>query len=357
MSGGCMKKTHDRLVATGMPAEVDGCIRLGEPRKVDGWCRYWGTAGAIYPEFGLSGGAEGFKTTCREEDGHEIIESENGSITRQVIDNDITYSMPEFIRFPVRDRESWEFFKDRSTPKTYMPRDEMEALCRELDTRDTPLCVGAWGTYGFIRGRLGPQAASLMFYDDPELIHEMMDWLYQQLENEVFPLIERLKPEVVMMAEDCCYNHGMLIKPQQFHEFFGKYYDAVSGCAYANGAEVVIVDTDGNAMEFTGVAQSHGTNAICPNEVKAGNDLFALREKHPKFLLFGGLEKETVNEGNHGDIEREIMSKVPPLLKLGGYFPNGDHGIQPPVTFPNLCKFMTLLHEVCGNPEGEFPRM
>ena len=52
-----------------------------------------------------------------------------------------------------------------------------------------------------------------------------------------------------------------------------------------------------------------------------------------------------------------VMSKVPPLLKKGGYFPNADHGIQPLVTFENLCKFMTLLHEVTGNPEGEFPRI
>ncbi|MBI3987213.1 MAG: hypothetical protein HY343_09850, partial [Lentisphaerae bacterium] len=67
-------------------------------------------------------------------------------------------------------------------------------------------------------------------------------------------------------------------------------------------------------------------------------------------------EKEVVNEGNEAMIGPEIMSKVPPLLEQGGYYPNGDHGIQPMVTFPNLCKFMTVLHEVCRNPEGEFPR-
>ena len=47
----------------------------------------------------------------------------------------------------------------------------------------------------------------------------------------------------------------------------------------------------------------------------------------------------------------------PKMKYSAGYFPNGDHGIQPLVTFPNLCKFMTLLHEVCNNPEGEFPRV
>lgn len=53
----------------------------------------------------------------------------------------------------------------------------------------------------------------------------------------------------------------------------------------------------------------------------------------------------------------EAASMAPPLLAKGRYFPNGDHGIQPGVTFPNLCKFMTILHEVCNNPEGEFPRV
>ena len=69
------------------------------------------------------------------------------------------------------------------------------------------------------------------------------------------------------------------------------------------------------------------------------------------------VEKEVVNEGNGHLIEVEIMSKVAPLLAQGRYFPNGDHGIQPLVTFENMCKFMTLLHEVTGNPEGEFPRV
>ena len=148
----------------------------------------------------------------------------------------------------------------------------------------------------------------------------------------------------------------MLLSPAHFHEFCGPYYSEVCDCARACGADLVAIDTDGNAMEFTGVAASYGVGAIYPYEVKAGNDLFALRERHPKFVFFGWLEKESVNEGNEHLIAPEIHSKVPPLLAAGGYFPNGDHGLQPLVTFQNLCKFMTLLHEVTNNPEGRFPR-
>jgi len=56
-------------------------------------------------------------------------------------------------------------------------------------------------------------------------------------------------------------------------------------------------------------------------------------------------------------IRPEIMGKVPQLLRKGRYFPNGDHGIQPLATYDNLLRTMTLLHEVCENPEGEFPRV
>lgn len=356
MSRGCMKYTHDRLIETGMPAHVGGCYIQWECRDVESWYRYWGTTGPIGLDFALAWGAEGFRTATRVEAEFEIIESESGELTRQVINNDITYSMPEFIRFAVRNRASWEFYKKRTRPRQFMSAEEMEERCRAYDSRTRPLCIEAGGVYSLVRGLMGPVAASVAFYDDPELVHDIIDTNLDRVRQYVFPLIERLRPEIVTMGEDLCYNHGMLLSPKQFHEFCGPYYREVCDCARACGVPVVAVDTDGNAMEFTSVAASYGVDAIYPYEVKAGNDLFALRRTHPRFLLFGWLEKEVVNEGNEHLIEREIMSKVPPLLAQGGYFPNGDHGIQPLVTFPNLCRFMTILHKVCNNPEGEFPR-
>jgi len=357
MSGGCMKLTHDRLVETGMPAHVGGRYVNWKCLDVESWYRYWGTTGPLGLDFSLAWGAEGFETTTRVEGGFEIIESENGAVTRQVIDNDITYSMPEFIRYPVRDRESWEFYRERMTPRQFMPREEMERRARGYDGRRRPLAIGAGSTYGTIRGLLGPEGVSLALYDDPQLLHDILDWHLEQTRKFVFPLIERLTPEIVAMGEDLCYNHGMLLSPSHFDEFCGSYYQEVCDCAHANGADLVAIDTDGNIMEFAALASSYGVNAIYPCEVKAGNDLFVLREQLPDMIFFGWLEKEVINEGNEGLIEPQILTKVPRLLEKGRYFPNGDHGIQPWATFPNLCRFMTILHEVCGNPEGEFPRV
>ena len=67
-------------------------------------------------------------------------------------------------------------------------------------------------------------------------------------------------------------------------------------------------------------------------------------------------EKEVVNEGNEHMIDDEIKTKAK-LLESDRYFPNLEHGMQPMATFDGLRRFMTVLHEVTGNPEGEFPRL
>jgi len=357
MSRGAMRKTHDRLVETGMPEWVDGCHSLSKRDSVEGWYRYWGTTGPITTGRIPADPAKGFRTEKRLEGEWEIIESETGALTRQVIDNDVTYSMPEYITYHVRDRKSWEFYRDRMTPGPLWPEDKIEKLCEPYRERDRPVGVSVGSTWGGLRSLMGPYAAATVLHDDPALAHEIIDWFAWRRRTYLFPLIERLRPEIIQAGEDCCYNHGMLISPSHFREFCAPAYREIGRIARDCNVDMVAIDTDGNAMELVPLVEECGVNAIFPFEVKAGNDLFALRERHPEFILMGWLEKEAVNEGNGHLIRDEIMSKVPPLLARGRYFPNGDHGIQPLVTFENLRKFMTLLHEVTGNPEGEFPRM
>ncbi len=354
MSRGCMKLTRDRLFATGMPEFVGG---IEQKTDVESWYRYWGTTGPIELDFSLAGGAEGIKSTRREEDGYVIIEGEDGSVTREVINNAETYTMPEYCVYPVRDRAGWEFRKARTAPRQLMSREDMEQHCKRFDNRTRPLVIGAGSTFGTIRSMMGVETASMTLYDDPGLIHDIIDTFRENNRKYVFPLIERLRPEVVVCWEDIGYKTSMLISPEKFREFCAPLYREVSECARACGVPVMTVDSDGCAMQLAPLLVECGLNSLYPFEVHGNNDLFALREQLPEFVMFGWLEKEVVNEGNERCIEPEIRSKVPSLLAKGRYFPNGDHGIQPLVTFPNLCKFMTILHEVCGNPEGEFPRV
>lgn len=353
-----MRKTYERLVATGMPADVGGSLVVGgEQEEIEGWYRYWGTTGPVYVDFFPGEPAEGIKSETRIRGEWEIVESETGALRRQVRDNDVTYSMPEFRIYDVRDRASWQFYRDRMTPGKPWSSHQIDDACKRYDNRTMPLAVAMGSTWGSLRGLMGPVLASTILYDDPALAHEIIEWHSWVRRTYAFPLVERLRPEALQAGEDNCYKGGMLISPDHFRQFCVPAYREAGTIARDCMIAMLAIDTDGNAMQLVPLVEECGVNAIFPFEVKAGNDLFALRKRHPEFILMGWLEKETVNEGGEHRIRNEIISKVPALLKEGRYFPNGDHGIQPTATFPNLCRFMTLLHEVTGNPEGEFPRM
>jgi len=354
MSGDVLGEVYQRLVQQGMPEWVEAA---GVGATTATWQRYWGTTSPLYSDIIGHEPAKGFASEKRVEGEWEIIESETGALTRQVINSDQRYSMPHYIRHHVRDRESWEFYRDRMTPGARWSDKKIDEAAKKFDHRDKPLSVGAGSTWGTLRSLMGPERACTILHDDPILAHEIIDWHSWIRRTYIFPIIERLRPEIISCSEDICYNHGMLISPAHFREFCSPAYTEISQVARDCGVAMVVIDTDGNYMELVPLAEECGVNAICPSEVKAGNDLFAIREQHPKFILMGWLEKECVNEGNEHLIKDEIMSKVPPLIAKGRYFPNLEHALQPMATFHNVCTFMTLLHEVTGNPEGEFPRI
>ena len=357
VSGGVMRVAYNRLMETGMP-DIGGVWELdGKPRNLDGWRKYWGVNGPVeVTEFPERAGP-GLEYNKYVKDGFEYVECETGMKTKQIIDNDISYSMPEYISFHVTDRESWEFYKEKTLPGEPFGKDEIEKIVAKYRGLDRPVSIRLVPTFSTIRDLMGPMKAMTVFYDDPELARDIIDYEKDINRKYYFPLIEAIKPDAVYTSEDLCYNHGMFISPDMFNEYCASTYVEIGEAAGKAGVKMVAVDTDGYAEELVPLVEKHGVNAIFPWEVKSNNDLFRVRENHPGFIMLGGLEKEVLNEGNSGLIRDEIMSKVPGLLKTGRYFPNGDHGIQPMATFENLCKFMTLLHEVCENPEGEYPRM
>ena len=112
----------------------------------------------------------------------------------RVTGNADIYTMPEYRVYPVRDRASREFRKAWTAPRQFTSRDDMEANCRRFDNRPRPLVIGTGSTFGTIRSLMGVEAASLAPYDDPELIHDMIDTWREHNRKYLFPLIERRRP-------------------------------------------------------------------------------------------------------------------------------------------------------------------
>lgn len=357
--GGAWGDVYRRLIETGMPEAVAGWTEQNAflPEASLPWSQYWGTLSPISVPFLACDrpGRVRFTKTIR--DGYELIEYETGALTRQILDNDDAYSMPSFERHHVRDRESWERYKQCMASSPPWTPERIDEACRPFVRRDRPLCINLGSTWGGVRELMGPERACTILYDDPELARDMIDWQQGVRRTYQFPLVERLRPEIVLLHEDCCYNHGMMVSPAHFVELCGPSYREIAALRASLGIEMFAVDSDGDVSRLVPELARLGANAIYPLEAKANRDPAALGEACPEFILLGGLEKEVVNEGNQSLIEPEIRGKVPPLLRRGRYFPNIDHTLQPMCTFDLFCRFMTLLHDALGNPEGTFPRM
>jgi hypothetical protein len=348
--------------ALGMPHK-GGMLKLhreGLPETVtdiDSWCRYWGEC--TFDRVGSVGvDAPGIRSESSVEGEFDVIRYETGAITRQVIDNDLTYSMPDFQEFHVRDRASWETYKELTTPRRKDPG-KLDVWREKFKDRSRPLAVSCGGTWGCVRNDMGPERALFMLYDDPDLLRDMLAHRLWIQEEFVFPVIEALRPEIITMWEDFCYNHGMLISPEAFREFCAPYYRRVAEVARGCGAELLFVDSDGKVDEFVVLLDEVGLNGLMPMEQVCGNDAVAYRERVPKFIFLGGIEKEIASTGNAGRIVTELVPAVERLLGARGCFPMFDHGLSTNVGFEEHCRCLTRLHELCGSADrglGDFPR-
>ena len=323
----------------------------------DTWCRYWGEA-TYDSAWSIGVDAPGVKYEARQEGEFEILEYETGARTRQVLNNDLIYSMPDFQEFHVRDRRSWQRYRDLTTP-TRKDAALLDAWLAQYRDRTRPLNVFCGGTWGFVREDMGPHRALLALHDEPALVREMIEHRLWIQEQYVFPVIESLRPEIVTMWEDFCFNHGMLISPAAFREFCAPYYRRVAAVARDCGADLLFVDSDGKVDQFVPLLDEVGFNGLMPMEQVCGNDPVAYRERTPGFVFLGGIEKEIASTGNSHRIELELVPAVETMLSIRGCFPMFDHGLSTNVGFEEHCRCMTRLHELCGSADlelGEFPR-
>ena len=125
-------------------------------------------------------------------------------------------SIPTYLAWPVSDREDWERYKaERFNPKTSgrFP-DKLDQLVFEYNRRDFALRMGQQvGFFGPIRFFIGEVRLMTRYYDDPDLIRDIVDDLLQFYMELYAPLLERFDVDLFTMWEDMCYNTGPLLSP------------------------------------------------------------------------------------------------------------------------------------------------
>ena len=250
------------------------------------------------------------------------------------------------IEWPVKNRADWPRIKERhldpDDPERFAA-DWPEHVAR-FARRDYPLQLTHGGVYGFARNLMGDEALAYAFYDDPELVHDIMDTTTDVAIAIWTKMVAEVEFDLIECWEDMASKQGMIISPATFREFMKPNYEKIAAFAKAHGIEIILVDSDGRIEELTGLMAECGVTALYPFEVQAGNDVPRVRAQYPEIGVIGGLNKNVMAAGPKA-IDRE-MERARELIRLGRFIPGPDHFVLSDVTFENYRYFMERLHDV-----------
>lgn len=286
-----------------------------------------------------------FKEKIIDSDEKYIIKiGEDGiTIKQKKVESDT--SMPQFLKFPVKNLKDFKQIKKRLDPKSIkrLPSN-WNKLINKYANRDFPLGVFVCGSFGHPRNLMGDENLMYALYDDPQLITLIMEnWL--ELYEGYFDLICRdIIPDFILIWEDMAYKNGSLISPIHFKTFMFPYLKKLISFVRNKGIDIVVVDSDGDIEELLPIFINAGINTIFPFEVQAGMDIIAVRKQYGRrFAIIGGIDKRSLVDKRK--IKSELDIKMPYMLQNNGYIPSLDHSVPPNITFENFLFYVNLIRK------------
>lgn len=258
-------------------------------------------------------------------------------------------SMDQRYEFPIRDRVSWNDFKRRLNPKSPSRYPAFwEDYKRCVGDRDYPLGIHGGSLFGYPRNWMGFETASVMMYDDPALMHEIMEYLADFAIELITPALEEIGDiDYGVFWEDMAFKTASMISPKHFKEFMVPQYQRITSVMHKHGVDVIMVDSDGHVDDLIPLWLEAGINCVYPFEVAAGEDVVALRKQYPRdLLMWGGFDKRALTKDKQ-TVEQEVHSKAPFMLEQGGWIPGIDHAVPPDVPYQNFLHYRALIRDLC----------
>ncbi|HHW00207.1 MAG TPA: hypothetical protein GXX36_11700 [Clostridiaceae bacterium] len=244
-------------------------------------------------------------------------------------------------------RESWLDFKRYLDPEDKRRRpDDWIGLAAQVNEKDMLLAFMGGSLYGWLRNWMGIEAVSLLMYDDPNLLEEMVSHIVDMFIILMEPVLKKVKFDLVYFFEDCCGADGPLFSPSIYRKIFDKYYKKLISFYKSNGVEFALIDSDGRVDSFIPLWLESGFDIIFPVEVgKWGCSPSELRMKFGDDLkMMGGVDKHMISKGEE-DLRRHLLELKSEVDK-GGFLPIPDHRIPPECSYKQILKYVEIFNEV-----------
>jgi hypothetical protein len=254
-------------------------------------------------------------------------------------------SMDNFIDFPVHNMEEWQQVKKRfdpSSPQRYEPNWDVFRVAGWRN-RTHPLIFGpncsTLGFYWWARELMGTEGLSYAWYDQPDLVHDIMEHHADFLIEAARPTLEMTTVDYICLNEDMAMKTGPLLSPRTYKTFIFPRMKRVVDFYKSHGVRYVAVDTDGNPEALIPLLMDAGVDILWPMERAAEQDPIRLRKTYGKSLrLWGGVDKRVLAQGPDA-IDSHLRALIP-LIEEGGFVPTVDHTVPPDVSWENFQYYM-----------------
>jgi hypothetical protein len=273
----------------------------------------------------------------------------NGIVCTEFV-TDNYQSMPHFEAFPVRTPRDWREYRPRLAWDAGRIRPEWPRQREAWQARTAPLILyldRAGSLYGAVRDLMGVEGASYAFFDEPEMVADMMDTVVALFCAVCDALLtDGFVPDAVCLWEDMGFNTASLLSPRLVREFMLPRYRIMTAKLREKGVPFIVLDSDGQVGELIPLWLEAGIDGVVPMEVQAGMDVAVYRERYPQLLMLGGVDKKALAAGRTA-IDRE-MDKIARVVATGGLIPWFDHGLPHDVAYDDFRYFVTRLKQVAG---------
>lgn len=256
-------------------------------------------------------------------------------------------SMPFIFDHYVKTREDFEIVKSKYT-ENFEERLDKNWVEDVKDYKKEGYTIwlynDMWGFFAILRQLMGIENLSLMFFDDPAFINNILRFFTDYVMRFWEYILSKVEVDYALIWEDMAYRQTSMISPAMFREFLLPYYKEFTSFLKKTNVKKILVDSDGNINSLIPLWIEGGVDGIYPMEPQAGMNVAEVRKNFPDLLIGGGIDKRALAKSkNYIDLELE---KAEYVIRTGGYIPFADHCIPDDVSWENFKYYRNRLNKI-----------
>lgn len=257
-----------------------------------------------------------------------------------------TIPLPE--NYPVETMDDWLKIKHMFEYDACRISDDEIMKAKALQDQGVLIKSEILGGFDILRELMGEENCCIAFYEDPELIEEILGTISETNVRVLSQISKKLTIDQLSVHEDMAGKTAPMIGPNLVREFIVPYYLKSWELVKDAGTKLFCQDSDGNMNPVIDAFIEGGINIFYPCEPYGGMDIVALRKKYHHQIAFrGGIDKHVLRRSKE-EIKAEVDYKMQDCMMDGGIVFGLDHRIPNGTPLENYIYYIDLAREKLG---------